>query len=165
MIIKPQQCPLLPITNSIYCNYPVEARILNCVMTTWCQLPNDTYLPVKNLISALYFYVHKSGHESFSVIGQCIIARIQSRIQSLSKRLRWIISQKNFTIFSRYLLLRKAPPRILTGFWIHLWNMPILFLLFRISLTVIQFKSLCRRFEWIPGNGKVGLMLNHIKLT
>ena len=44
--------------------------------------------------------------ECFSGIGQCIIARIQGRILNPVKRLRWIFSRN--TIFSRYLLLRKA---------------------------------------------------------
>ena len=41
--------------------------------------------------------------------GQCIIARIQRRIQNPVKRLRSIFSQRYLTAFSSYLLRRKAP--------------------------------------------------------
>ena len=43
----------------------------------------------------------------------------------------FIISLK---IFSRYLLLRKTPSKRFDRFWRHLWNMTILFILFRMSL-------------------------------
>ena len=68
----------------------------------------------------------------FSGIGQCIIARIQRRIQNPVKSLIRTFLQNYLTIFSHYLLLRKTV-WCLTEFWIHLWNMPVLLILFRIS--------------------------------
>ena len=44
--------------------------------------------------------------------GQCIIARVQKRIENLIKRLKWIFSRKHLSIFSCYLLLRKAPSKM-----------------------------------------------------
>ena len=47
-----------------------------------------------------------------SGISECIIARLQRCIQNPVKRLRWNFLRKYITIFSCYLLLRKAPSKI-----------------------------------------------------
>ena len=48
----------------------------------------------------------------FSGIDECIIPRIQRRIQNPVKRLRWIFSGKYLTASSRCLHLRKAPSKM-----------------------------------------------------
>ena len=55
----------------------------------------------------------------------------------ISINLRWIFSRKYLTIFSRYLLLRKTLSKMFKRFWIRLWNISILFILFRISVYII----------------------------
>ena len=48
----------------------------------------------------------------FSGIGQCMIARIQRRIQNPVKRLRWVFLRKYLTNFSCYLLLRQVASKM-----------------------------------------------------
>ena len=50
--------------------------------------------------------------DCFSGIGQCIISRIQRRIQNPVKRIRWIFLGKYLAIFRHYLLLRKASSKM-----------------------------------------------------
>ena len=110
---------------------------------------------------------------SFSSIGQCIITRIQRRILNPVRYLRSIFSQKYLIILLlRYLLLHHL--RCLTEFWIHLWNMPILFILFRISLwqwyglkvfteDLNGYQSSFLECFSVIGLSNVGLLLNYIK--
>ena len=77
---------------------------------------------------------------------------------------RWIFLRKYLPVFTRYLLLRKAPSEILH----RVINTPLeyvhfVYIVWDQFLTVIWLKGFYRRFEWILEFGKVGLSLNYIK--
>ena len=99
----------------------------------------------------------------FPGIGQCIIARMQKRIQKPVKRLRWVFSWTYLQLSTVIYFWEKRHLRCLirlrntSGIWPYClcWDQ---------SVTVIWFKGLNPRFEWVREFGKVGLLLNHIKI-
>ena len=73
-------------------------------------------------------------------------------------------SCKYLTVFSRYLLLGIAPSKMFDKILnTSLEYAYFIYIIYDQSVTVIWFKGFYRRFEWILGFGKVGLLLNCIK--
>ena len=97
-------------------------------------------------------------------IGQCLIAKIQRRIQNPVDRLRWTFLTKYLTIFSRYLLQRKAQSEVFDMvLYTLLEYVHFVYIVYDQFVTVICFEGLYQRFEIIAEFGKVGFLLNYIK--